>query len=309
MTIYEQCRKYSDDTLGRFREQLGSVPLEDDVVLTCGSYARRDASRNSDVDFFVLSNRQDADSALVQEITAGIEKVVPHVPARGGAFGQIERSADMLRNIGGNNDDNKNITRRILFLLEGEWLFNENGLRDLRRQILERYIADGMTDHQLALFLLNDIIRYYRTIAVDYEFKTVEDDPPKPWAIRNIKLIFSRKFLYASGLFSIAMTIDRSRERKIDLLEELFDLPVVDRMLRICGESGMTSVLESYDVYLEHMQDPNIREHLEQLKESERQDLIFRRIKNEGHHFTRELLKLFENTFDSTHPIRRAVLF
>ena len=188
MTIYEQCRKYSDDTLGRFREQLGSVPLEDDVVLTCGSYARRDASRNSDVDFFVL--RQDADSALVR-ITAGIEK------RKRGVGRSDSNEAPICFDRG--QQRRKNITRRILFLLEGEWLFNENGLRDLRRQILERYIADGMTDHQLALFLLNDIIRYYRTIAVDYEFKTVEDDPPKPCNTQH-----PRKFLYASGLFSIA---------------------------------------------------------------------------------------------------------
>ena len=119
----------------------------------------------------------------------------------------------------------------MLLLLEGEWLFNEAGLRD----ILERYIADNITDHQIALFLLNDVVRYYRTMAVDYEFKTVETEEVKPWAIRNIKLIFSRKLLYASGLFSVATTAERTRSQKISELERLFNLTVIDRMESICG--------------------------------------------------------------------------
>ena len=72
-------------------------------------------------------------------------------------------------------------------------LQRQDQLYDLRREILERYVANEIADHQLALFLLNDIIRYYRTVAVDYEFKTIENEDPKPWALRNIKLVFSRK--------------------------------------------------------------------------------------------------------------------
>ena len=193
--------------------------------------------------------------------------------------------------------------------LEGEWMFNAEGLRKLRRSMLERYISEEMTDHQLALFLLNDVIRYYRTIAVDYEFKTTEGRSPKPWDIRNIKLIFSRKLLYASGLFSVAVTADRDRERKIELLEELFDLPVMQRMNRICGTANLERVWASYDRFLEKLENASVRERLKRLKRSERSDPLFRELKNEVHHFTRELLKVFETTFDSTHPIRRAVIF
>jgi hypothetical protein len=197
----------------------------------------------------------------------------------------------------------------MLLLLEGGWLFNEAGLKNIRRRILERYIAEGMKDHQLALFLLNDVVRYYRTMAVDYEFKTVETPKVKPWGIRNIKLMFSRKLLYASGLFSVGTTADRTRSSKISKLEELFELTVIDRMIAICGKTNVQPVLDSYDRFLDELESEETRNHLKTLGRDGREDVIFRDLKNEGHHFTRELLKLFEQTFDTTHPIRRAIIF
>ena len=308
-TPYERSSEYSNFALAQMRCRLNALPLGDRAVLVCGSYARREASENSDVDFFMVSESVGADSTLTDSVRTAIKEVAPNEPSPDGAFGGSVDRLQMIENIGGENDDNPSITRRILFLLEGEWLFNENGLRSFRRNILDRYIHEEMADHQLSMFLLNDIIRYYRTVAVDYEFKTTEQDNPKPWAIRNIKLVFSRKLLYASGLFSVAMTVDRTRDKKIEILEDLFALPVLERMTAICGRTNMESVMVSYNRFLENLEDVEVRRHLETLKKSEREDPRFRELKDEGHHFTRELLKLFENTFDSTHPIRRAVVF
>ena len=309
-TPYERSTDYSEGVLSRLRDSLGKSSIGNDtVVLTCGSYARREASEQSDVDFFVISETANDNPALKETIAAKIKEIVPNEPSQDGAFGEEVGRNQLLENIGGEYDSNRSITRRILFLLEGEWLFNENGLRNFRRQILERYIRDDMADHQLALFLLNDVIRYYRTVAVDYEYKTAELENPRPWAIRNIKLVFSRKLLYASGLFSIAMTADKSRYDKVSILENLFGIPVVERMISICGKANMETVLDSYNSLLGNLEDPTRRGHLVELERANRQDPVFRRIKNEGHQFTRELLKLFENTFDATHPIRRAVVF
>ena len=151
----------------------------DAVVLVCGSYARREASAQSDIDFVMVFDGAEADPDLSQRVRSEIRSIVPNSPSEGGAFGEPVNRNEILANIGGDNDSNQNITHRILFLLEGEWLFNKEGLRGFRREILERYIGEGMTDHQLALFLLNDIIRYYRTVAVDYEFKISGNGTPK----------------------------------------------------------------------------------------------------------------------------------
>ena len=132
----------------------------------------------------------------------------------------------------------------------------------------------------------------------------------KPWAIRNIKLVFSRKLIYASGLFSVAMTADRSHDAKVEILEKLFSMTPLDRLIDICGESRTRGLVKSYNLFLSRIDDAGTRAHLEELQKNERDtDAIFRELKNEGYHFASELMMAFEKTFHSTHPIHRAVIF
>lgn len=78
-------------------------------------------------------------------------------------------------------------------LLESDWLYGQEIYRGLFRSIIERYIGQKITQHQLARFFLNDLIRYYRTICRFPEYKTANGG--KSWGDRNLKLMFSRKLL------------------------------------------------------------------------------------------------------------------
>ncbi len=312
MKSIETAKEFSNQKIELLRKGLKEVITgEGSSIITCGSFARREASLESDLDYFIMikSSSETCEPHWCNAAYKYIKNIIPNQPAANGAFANVVNREEILTNIGGNDDSNKNITRRMLILLEGEWLHDAEELKSLRKEILEKYIAKSMTDHQLALFLLNDVIRYYRTMAVDYEFKTAGSETPKPWAVRNIKLIFSRKLLYASGLFSVALTADRSRDRKIDLLQQLFELPVIERLAQICGKSQMNQVLKTYNYFLEKLEDSSIRKHLNLLTKDQRSDPVFRELKNEGHHFNHELMQLFENTFGLTHPIRRAIVF
>ena len=213
----------------------------------------------------------------------------------------------MLLNIGGVDDTNEKITRRMLFFLESVPVGDISTFESLVDGILNRYIADAITDHQLALFLLNDIIRYYRTICVDFEFKTEEDK--KPWGIRNIKLVFSRKLIYFSGLLICAETAQRSALEKREICKNLMKLTPIDRLLKVLGSEALEP-LGYYDRFLGSMANHQIREALEKGdREVVRKSDIFRSLKNDGHHFSMSLRSAFNRHYDSSHPIHRAIMF
>ena len=303
---------FSEGRLQELRTQLRRVIPDDQLVVTCGSYARREAAPASDLDFYtVLTGGSKASKPpWLPELEATVKSVVGKLPSREGAFATNIPTTQLLKNYGGSKDSNDTITRRMLYLLEGEHLTNEQEFLRIRRGIIERYVGNTPSDHQLAFYLLNDIVRYWRTMAVDYADKTYGSRKKKPWAIRNIKLVFSRKLIYASGLFSVALTADRRREDKVDILESLFSMTPITRLRYVCGNASAERLLDMYDFFLAELAKPNVRQHLEELpRDRKSDDPTFRRLKNEGHYFSRELMNLFHRTFHASHPIHMAVVF
>ena len=161
---------------------------------------------------------------------------------------------------------------------------------------MAQYLYDQPQKKKICLFLLNDIIRYWRTICTDLEHKT--HDQGKPRAIRVIKLRFSRMLLYVSGVLTIGEGHGLCYEDKIQSLRELFGQYPIKRILSIAGE-GATSALDLYAEFLEAMDTPSIRKALE---EEGLNSEVFERMNKKAGQFRDDLHHLFLTHFADDNP-------
>lgn len=224
-------------------------------------------------------------------------------PASGGPFKEPLRISDVCR-IGGKDDDNKTLTIRMLLLLEGEWLFNPDGFRDARQRLLDEYLHDKPGASKICMFLLNDIIRYWRTICIDLEHKA--NVANKPRALRLIKLRFSRMLLYVSGVLAVGdgYGIQHARERQ-NLIKH-FDKCPIDRIQSIVTQGETEPILDLYAEFLESLDTPAIRDALDQ--EGGRDSPEFRRLTERARCFRDKLYLLLQEHFSDDNPTRRALM-
>lgn len=300
-------RGFSDGIVSAIREGLlKEFSSQDDfAVITNGSYARREASKLSDIDFYLIKRSAEV---LVDEekVSKLISEHVDKPPSVGGAFNQVCLIEDFTKNVGGLDDNNSSMTRRLLMLLEGEWLYNESIFSEVRNNLVNFYVSDHITERQIALFLLNDIIRYYRTVCVDFNYKTVEVG--KSWGVRNIKLAFSRKLFYFAGVIVVAETAHLTPIEKRAKLLELFSLSPLEVLRLKFGDEADFSH-EMYADFLENISEQGTRANLELVEKSTSSDsLTYRSLKNLSHRFTDELFRLLQNGYGVNHPIHMTLV-
>ena len=309
-TNIEKCRKYSEDVVSvlksEFEKELDNKNIS---LITTGSFARVEASEHSDLDLFVIA-KNNVNEMLFEDKERVEDIVSRHIQKNvgdTGIFGSeaIETVENMLTNLGGRKDKNDKLTRRMLFLLESVPLYNEPLYQEAKFKLIKRYIRD-LQDDQIARFLLNDFIRYYRTISTDFEYKVVEAG--KSWGLRNIKLTFSRELLYFAGILAVAETHGVPAENKASKLYELLQYPPLERVRIVCGDSANTA-LGHYDYFLGELGKEEVRSELECDRDQAKELAAFRRLKDKSKDFSYALEDTLNAVYEKKHPIHHALLF
>lgn len=334
----DKAYKHSFSVMKALRADLESAldasPLRDRItIVTTGSFGRHEASAESDIDLFIFFDSEGiaeskgveglewvkwAGTYLAEEkilIKNIIDTYVKKEAGDTGTFGPdvVINFAGMLQNLGGNQDFNDLLTRRMLFLLEGKWLYGEGRFNSYRAELLNRYIKAGDPTRQISRFLLNDIIRYYRTITTDFEFKVTE--ACKAWGLRNVKLRFSRKLLYFGGVISVAETANYLLADKNIKIAEILDKTVLERVQDIgAGNAFTNNILGIYQDFLQIIECPKNRSVLESVTKDNRSECaLFLDMREKSKEFSIVLdswLKAqYPDSSEGPHPIHNALIF
>ena len=240
-------------------------------IFSAGSIGRYEVGIHSDIDPFIIADAviPSCNEKKIKEIInkTAIEQGFPNITED---FFKIYKIDDLLTLTGKSEDDHENtFTTRILMLLESLPVYNKDAYSNYRNQVVENYFRDseGRASEFKPVFLLNDFLRYWRTVCLNYE--KFRNEPDRPWRKKNINLKFARRFT----IFSTILPMISKPIRSVDEFIFICDKTPMERLaygLDIIGdpsfENRYVKVVENYETFLKLKEEVGIESVLDIVK-------------------------------------------
>ncbi len=232
-----------------------------------GSLARRETTPESDVDYLLVTNEGYPDADQLRDVDVEVREVFEaglglKPPGPTGMFGTWVTAAELYMRIGLEQDTNLTHSRRALLLLESDSIWGWDRHQQLVRNVLSRYLTDA-ADGSPARFLINDVLRYWRTLTVDYQAKKFHQGK---WGLRYLKMAISRK-LTVAGVLATALTADPDPDQLAAPLRRpaLARLAALHDILGDKAREALIELLTCADTFAGRLADADFRERMEAL--------------------------------------------
>jgi hypothetical protein len=227
------------------------------TIFATGSVGRHEVGDHSDLDIFIVDAARDADGEerplgrieryelVADVIRAGRGAQFPPF-SRDGEFLQVHRLDDLIGFLGKPDEDHLNVfTARMLLVLESHCLVGRAAYDRCVDAVLERYWAEDAETHDFRpTILINDIVRYWKTLCLSYEGWRRELRRPleADEKIDLLKLKFNRLWLCFAGL-SYLLLGDEDMSFPREHARRLVELTPMERMTQI-GDAAFQRPVE-----------------------------------------------------------------
>jgi hypothetical protein len=263
-----------------------ALPQEVRTLAVAGSLGRMEFTEKSDCDLMVIlddavlkGDYSDEGARRTAEVEA--QKIYEKVwellkplslepPKATGTFSSPTSEAQLCgkKNVGNSQEDMKVLAKRQLLLLETQPVYKPNECDKLTTALLDSY-AEGYVKsepHKEWGFLINDLVRYFRSICVNYQWDF--NNEHGKWPIRNTKLRHSRLIMF-SGLLFLLGECSRA-EKKIDWMRERLKMTPLERIAHVyesVNDTNFFRIAGLYNTFLGYLSDQKVRDYFKQADE------------------------------------------
>ena len=219
----------------------------DACVYATGSFGRLEAGAKSDLDLFIVVNTREetkdgkqvdvrclsglSEIKLKYHLVCAVEgRKIPDFDGDG-KYLKVHTVKEYTENLGSPHDDSKNtFTGRLLMLLESRPLLGSTFFEKALSDVISAYFIDfdDNADNFIPAFLVNDILRMWRTFCVNYEFYRTKGSIKSK--IKNLKLKHSRMLTCYSAVIYLLLTYARKGTVTPDVVRGMVALTPTERL-------------------------------------------------------------------------------